>query len=146
MKLLYILTALILFTLVVVITDGRQEGRNLHITSLSIQFDKTDATFIANYDFGSLPTMYLLIFGTKSIEPEIRSIFSNFDFDIIKMDQERAVLRVKNISVLNKGYYLHDSRNIGQTIDIVYISDPYSTKTKEYYNMSATPNYFYRAI
>jgi len=144
MKLLYILTFLAIFAFVAVITDGRQEGRNLHITSLSIQFDKTDATFVINYDFGSLPTMYLLIFGSKTIEPEIRSIFSNFDYDVIKIDQERAIIRVKNMSVLNRGYYLHDSRSIGQTIATVYVSDPSSTGTKEYYNVNSTPNYFYR--
>lgn len=145
MKLLTILALLTVFAFVAVITDGRQDGRNLHITSLTIQFDKTDATFIINYDFGNLPTMYLLIFGSKTIEPEIASIFSNFDYDVIKIDQEHAVLKVKNMAALNKGYYLHDSRKIGQTIDVVYISDPSSTKTKEYYNINSTPNYFYRA-
>lgn len=144
MKLSTILVFLAIFAFVV-ITDGRQDGRNLHITSLSIQFDKTDATFVAHYDFGSLPKMYLLIFGTKTIEPEIRSIFSNFDYDVIKIDEEQAILRVKKISVLDKGYYLHDSRSIGQTIDTVYVSDPSSTKIKEYYNINSTPNYFYRS-
>jgi hypothetical protein len=145
MKLLTILALLAVFTFVAIITDGRQQGRELHITSLSIQFDKTDATFVINYDFGSLPKMYLIIFGTKTIEPEIGSIFSNFDYDVIKIDQERAILRVKNISVLNKGYYLHDSRTFGQTIDTVYISDPSSTKIKEYYSINSTPNYFYHS-
>jgi hypothetical protein len=146
LKILTTLAFLTVFAYVATITDsdGRQ-GRDLHITSLYIQFDKTDATFVINYDFGELPTMYLLIFGSKSIEPDIKSIFSNFDYDIVKMDQEKAILKVKNISVLNKGYYLHDSRKFGQTIDVIYITDPSSIKVREYDNMNSTPNYFYRA-
>lgn len=138
-----ILTLLIIFTLITAITDGDRD-RELRITSLNIQFDKTDAIFTINYDFDKLSRAYLLIFGSKTLEPKVKSVFPNFDYEIIKIDPDRAILRIKNISRFKDGYYLHDSHKFGEIIDIAYISDPSSTKIREYYNINATPNYFYR--
>lgn len=137
-----IMTSLIIFILITAVTDGKRD-KDLHITSLTIQFDKTDAIFTINYDFDKFSKTYLLVFGSKSIQPKIKSIFRNFDYKIIKIDQDKAILRVKNISRLDKGYYLHDSRNFGDVIGTVYISDSSSIEIKEYYNMNSTPNYFY---
>ena len=134
-----IISILIIFSIAV--TDGR-EKRQLPITSLNIQFEKTDAIFTVNYDFGKIPKIYFQMFGSKSLEPKIRSIFSNFDYDIIKIDDSKAILKVKNISRLDKGYYLHDSHEFNETIGIVYISDSYGSRT--YFNINSTPYYFYR--
>jgi hypothetical protein len=131
----------ILIILSIVVTDGR-EKRELPITSLEIQFDKTDATFIVNYNFDKLARIYLITFGSKSLESKIKSIFINFEYDIIKIDADKAILKVKNISRLNKGYYLHESRKFTETIGVINITDSFSTKT--YFNTNSTPNYFYR--
>lgn len=139
-----VLALIILLVLSVIITEGKPEIRSLHVTSLIIKFDKTDAIFTANYDFGRMPKMYLLLFGSKSLEPNIKSVFSNFDYEIIKMDQDRAILKVKNISSLSNGYYLHNSRKFGGTIDVVYIYTQDSPYTREYFRLNSTPNYFYR--
>lgn len=143
MKISLILIFLIIFSFVIVLTDGSQE-KELHITSLDIKFDKTDAIFTVNYDFDKLSKTFLLIFGAQTLEPRIRYIFSDFEYEIIKIDPERTILRVNNISILNKGYYLHYSHKFGDTIDTVYISDPSSTRIREYTNINSTPNYFYR--
>jgi hypothetical protein len=143
MKISIILIFLIIFALVTVLSDGKRE-KDLQITSLEIKFDKTDAIFTVNYNFDKFSETFLLLFGTKPIEPKVRSAFQNFEYEIIKMDQNRAILRVKNISVLNKGYYLHNSRMFNDTIGTVYISDPSNTRIREYSNINSTPNYFYR--
>ncbi len=137
----------VLFTvllLTAILTDGKTERRSLQITSLTIKFDKADATFTVNFDIGDLPRLYILLLGSKSLEPKINSVFSNFDYEIIKMDQDKAILLVKNISRLDKGYYLHDSRKFGETINTVYIYTPDSPQATEYYNLNSTPYYFYR--
>lgn len=138
-----ILTLLVVFALVTVITDGKRE-KELHITSLDIKFDKTDAIFTVNYDFDKFSKTFLLLLGTKALEPKVRSTFPDFEYDVIKIDHNKAVLRVKNISVLNKGYYLHNSHKFSETIETVYVSDPSSTRIGEYHNINSTPNYFYR--
>lgn len=137
-----ILLFLMVILFVTVTTDGKQE-KYLHITSLHIQFDKADAIFTVNYDFDKISQTFLLIFGGRNIEPKIRRIFPNFDYEIIKIDQNKAILKVKNISRLEKDYYLHDSQKFNQTIDIVYISDPSTIVPKRYFNINSTPNYFY---
>src|SRR5574337_1177986 len=97
---------LVLFTvllLTAILSDGKQERQTLHISSLTIKFDKTDAIFIVNYDIDNLPKLYILLLGSKSLEPKIKSMFSNFDYEIVKMDQDKTILRVKNISRPDKG-------------------------------------------
>ncbi len=143
MKIPVILGLLIIFALVTAITDGKRE-KELRVTSLEIKFDKTDATFTVYYDFNKFSKTFLLLFGTKTLEPKIRSIFPDFEYEVVKIDQNKAVLIVKNISVLDKGYYLHNSRKFSETIDTVYVSDPSNTRIGEYHNINSTPNYFYR--
>lgn len=129
---------LVLFTVLVltaILTEGRTERQPLHITSLTIKFDRADAVFIVDYNIDNLPKIYLLLIGSKSLEPMIKSVFSNFDYKITKMDQNRAILSVRNISRLDKGYYLHDSRiRFGEGIDTVYIYTPDSPNRREYSN------------
>ncbi len=120
-----------------------KRDKDLHITSLEIKFDKTDATFTVNYDFDKFSETFFLLFGTNTLEPKIKSTFSNFDYDVIRIDQNKAILRVKNISRLDKDYYLHDSHKLTETIDTVYISYPSDTRIREYHNINSTPNFFY---
>ncbi len=117
-------------------TEGVSDRRSLDITSLTMSFNKTDAIFIVNYEFDKLPKIYLLLFGSKNLEPKIKSIFSNFDYEIIKIDQDKAILRVKNFLRLEKGYYLHDSRiKFGEGIKTIYIDTPDSPEPKKYSGM-----------
>ena len=139
-----VLAFIVLFVLSAILTDGKPETRSLHVTSLIIQFNKTDAIFTVNYDFGKLPKMYLFLLGSKSLEPKVKSVFPNFDYEIIKMNQDKTILKVKNISSLSKDYYLHDSRKFGETIDVIYIYTQDSPYAREYFNLNATPYYFYR--
>ncbi|MBU4374869.1 MAG: hypothetical protein KJ714_10650 [Euryarchaeota archaeon] len=141
-------SVLMLIVLIFALTLPLSEGnpsRPLEITSLTIDFDKTDAVFTVNYDLGKIPKMYILLFGSKSIEPRIKAVFPNFDYDILKMDQDKAILRVKNISRLEKGFYLHDSRRLGASVNTIVVYTPDSPRPTEYSNFNSTPNKFYRS-
>ncbi len=127
----------------ITIIDGRIE-KGLQITLLTIKFDKSDAIFTVNYHFDQLSKFYLLMFGSKSIEPKVKSLFSNFNYEIIKIDQDEAILKVKNISRQDNGYYLHESKKFGATIDKVYIYSPDSVQPREYDNLNSTPYFFYK--
>ncbi|MDO8725342.1 MAG: hypothetical protein Q7J35_04665 [Candidatus Methanoperedens sp.] len=124
---------------------GTPERKSLEITSLTINFEKTDAIFTVNYDLGSLPKMFILLLGSKSLEPKIESVFSEFDYEIIKMDQEKAVLRVMNVSWLDRGYYFHDSIKFGEYIDTVYVYTTDSPRPREYTHINSTQPTFYRS-
>lgn len=127
-------------------TEGTPGSRPIDITSLIVKFDKTDAQFTINYDIGTIPKMYILLLGGNSIEPRIKDVFSNFDYTIIKMDQEKTILHVKNISRYEKNlnYYLHDPVKFGTTIKKLIIFIPGDSRPAEYIGLNATPSKFYR--
>jgi hypothetical protein len=131
MKSAVIVTVLLIIVLILLIpfSGGTPDNRSLDITSLTIDFDRTNAIFTVNYDMGGLP----------------KSVFSDFDYDIIKMDAEKAVLKVRNISRLDKGYYLHDAKKLGEYIDTVYIYTPDSPRPREYSYINTTQYTFYRS-
>lgn len=139
-KLLILFMVLLLMPL-----SGGNPSSTFSIDSLVISFDKTEATFTASYDLGKIPKLYILLLGSKSIEPRIKSIFSDFDYEILKMDQSTTVLRVKNISRLDNNYYLHDSRTLGAKIKTIVVYTPDSTRAREFSNLNSTPPIFYRA-
>lgn len=147
MKSALIVTVLLILVLALLIpfSGGTPDNRSLDITSLTINFDRTDAIFTVNYDMGGLPKMFILLLGSKSLEPKIKSVFFEFDYDIIKMDAEKAVLRVRNISRLDKGYYLHDAKKFGNYIDTVDIYTTDSPRPREYSHINSTQYTFYRS-
>ena len=125
--------------------SGEAQGtRVIEISSLTIKFQKTDAEFTVNYNIGMIPKMYILLMGGKNIEPMMKELFSNFDYEIVKMDQDKAILHVKNISRFEKGYYLHDSIDFGTRINTMIIYTPGDTHPAQYFGLNATKNTFYR--
>ena len=127
-------------------TMGMQGSRPLDITSLIIKFDKADAVFTISYDIGTMPKMYIMLLGGKSIEPRIKDVFSNLDYTVIKMDQEKTILHVKNFSRYEKNldYYLHDSVKFGATIKRMILYIPGDPRPTEYIGLNTTPSKFYR--
>jgi hypothetical protein len=145
-NLILILITVILIASSLPPTDGTPASRPFDITSLNIKFDKTDALFTVYYDIGTMPKMYIMLLGGRSIEPRIKEVFSNFDYTIIKMDQEKTILQVKNISRYEKNlnYYLHDSIKFGATIKNMIIYIPGDPRPAEYNGLNSTPSKFYR--
>ncbi len=146
MKLIPLILVISIFVSILPLSEGTQGDHSLNIDSLTISFDKTDADFTVNYHLGTIPKLYILLMGGKSIEPKIKDYFPNMDYNIVKIDQEKAILHVKNISRYDKNlnYYLHDSIKFGATIDTVIIYIPGDDRPTEYTNIDATPNKFYR--
>lgn len=141
-----ILIAILVITSFLSPTEGTTGSRPIDITSLIIKFDKTDAQFTVNYDIGTIPKMYILLLGGKSIEPRIKEVFSNLDYTVVKMDQDKTILHVKNIARYedNLKYYLHDSVKFGATINKMIIYIPGDARPTEHIGLNATPSKFYR--
>lgn len=139
-----VLLVIVLFSLIT-FSQGTPEKRSLDINSVTMNFERTNATITVNFELGGLPKIFILFMGSKSLEPKIKSLFIDFDYDIIKMDEKKAVLNVKNISRLDKGYYLHDSKKFGEYIDTVYIYTTDDPHAREYSHINSTPPIFYRS-
>lgn len=140
----------LLFIIVILVSlfpssDIASTPRPFNIISLIIKFERTDAVFTVNYELGKLSKIYILLFGSRSLEPRIKTVFLNFDYEIMHMDEDKAVLSVKNISRLDKGYYLHDSRELGACVNRMIIYTPDSPRAIEFLNLNSTPNIYYRS-
>ena len=142
-----ILVLIAVFTIAaLMVPTGGIANRIININLLTIDFNKTDAQFTVNYDIGAIPKMYIMLLGGKSIEPVISEVFSNFNFTIVKIDQDKTILHVYNISRYEKnvGYYLHDSVKFGIVMKKVEIYVPGDVRPKNYIGIIATPTLFYR--
>ena len=142
-----ILVLIAVFTIAaLMVPTGGIANRIININLLTIDFNKTDAQFTVNYDIGAIPKMYIMLLGGKSIEPVISEVFSNFNFTIVKIDQDKTILHVYNISRYEKnvGYYLHDSVKFGIVMKKVEIYVPGDVRPKDYVGINATPTLFYR--
>jgi hypothetical protein len=145
-KLILILIALFIIASSFPQSEGTTGSRHIDFTSLIIKFDKTDAEFTLNYNIGTMSKMYIILLGGKNIEPVVKEVFSNFDYTIIKMDEEKTILHVNNVSRYEKNldYYLHDSVKFGSTIKRMIIYIPGESRPNEYIGLNATPSKFYR--
>lgn len=142
-----ILILIAVFTIAaLIIPTGVGMNRIIDINLLTMDFNKTDAQFTVNYDIGAISKMYIMLLGGKSIEPVISEAFSNFNFTIVKMDQDKTILQVHNISRYDKnvGYYLHDPIKFGIVMKKVEIYVPGDVRSKNYVGINATPALFYR--
>jgi hypothetical protein len=145
-NLIPVIFLILLLFLFLPLSGGSQGNRTFEISSLTIKFDKTDAEFTVNYNLGTIPKMYIILMGGKSIQPKIQELFSNFDYEVIKMDQDKTILHVKNISRYDKNlnYYLHESVKFGGTLNKIIIYIPGDDHPVEYSDRNATPTKFYR--
>ena len=120
-------------------------GKSISITSLTIHFNKTDAEFVVDYQLNAIPKFYVLLLGGKLIEEKMDFVFSNFDYDVVKINQDKTIINVKNVSKYDKDYYLHNKIPFNTTIPLVIIYTTDSKTPSEYHNINSTPNIFYKA-
>lgn len=124
-------------------TDQFKEGKYIHIDSMVIQFNKTDANVNVEYRLSPFAKVYIFLFGSKNLEPKIKEIFA--DFKIIKIwdiGSNSASLHVTNISRKSDPYYLHESRKFGVQPDVLTLVYPDGTR-RNIQNPKSTPNAFY---
>jgi len=124
-------------------TDQFREGKYIHIDSIEIDFDKTNANVYLNYDLSPFAESYMFLFGSKNLEPKIKEIFANFSEVHIQMiGSNSASLQITNISRKKDQYYLHDSRKFGMRPDVLTLVYPDGTR-KIYQNAISTQDTFY---
>jgi hypothetical protein len=124
-------------------TDQFREGKYIHIDSIEIDFDKTDANVVINYDLSPFAESYMFLFGSRNLEPKIKEIFANFSEVHIQMiGSNSASLQLTNISRKKDQYYLHDSRRFGMRPDVLTLVYPDGTR-KIYQNAISTQDTFY---
>jgi hypothetical protein len=123
-------------------TEKFREGKYIHINSIEIAFDKTDANVDVEYSLSPFAEAYMFLFGSKNLKPKIQEIFANFtEVKILQIGSNRASLQITNISRKKDQYYLHESREFGMQPEILTVI--YPEGTRKYQNPKSTPNAFY---
>lgn len=123
-------------------TEQFRQGKYIHVDSIEIDFDRTDANVNVQYHLSPFAEVYMFLFGSKNLEPKIREIFANFtEVKILQIGRNSAFLQITNISREKDKNYLHDSREFGVSTDNLILVSPQGTKRLE--NQNSTVYFFY---
>ncbi|KKG07711.1 hypothetical protein EO95_18730 [Methanosarcina sp. 1.H.T.1A.1] len=120
-----------------------REGKYIHIDSMVIEFDKTDADVQIKYSLSPFAQAYMFLFGSRHLEPKLEEIFFDFEnIEIQRIERTSAVIHIKDISRQNDEFYLHDSRKLGMQPDVLTLVYPDRTR-QNIEHARATPYIFY---
>lgn len=124
-------------------TEQFREGKYIHIDSMVIKFNKTDADVQIKYRLSPFAQVYMFMFGSKHLEPKIEEIFYDFEkIEIQNIGRTSALIHIKDISRQNDEYYLHDSRELGMSPDVLTLVYPDKTR-QNIEHAKATRDVFY---
>ncbi|MGB9927742.1 MAG: hypothetical protein ACPK85_04990 [Methanosarcina sp.] len=120
-----------------------REGKYIHIDTMEIQFNKTDADVNVKYHLSPFAEIYIFLFGSKHMEPKLEEIFFEFqDVHVQEIGQANANIEIKNIARKSDEFYLHDSCKFGVQPDSLTIIYPDGTR-RNIEHPTATPPIFY---
>jgi hypothetical protein len=120
-----------------------KEGKYIHLDSMEIVFNKTDAEVNINYHLSPFAQVYMFLFGSRNLEPKIREIFFNFsNVQVQKIERTSASVLIKDISRQSGEYYLHESREIGMQPDTLTIVYPDGTRRNLQYTKFTQPAFY----
>ncbi len=135
-----VVTALITL-LVFTIGLGMSEDY-LYIKDINMCLNEGNATFEMNYTLETFTKFYVLALGCKYIEPNLISMFGNFNnLTTIRADPDSAALLAEGAGKYNSGYYLFESRPLRAKVAKLTVIYP-EGRPKTFYNISSTPNVF----
>ena len=124
-------------------TEQFKEGKYIHINSVVIEFNKSNANVHVEYHLSPFAEAYIFLFGSKHLEPKMEEIFADFsDVKILKIRSNSASLLVSNISRKSDQFYLHESRKFDIQPNILTLVYPDGTR-RNILNTNSTPNTFY---
>ncbi|RLG22464.1 hypothetical protein DRN72_01850 [Methanosarcinales archaeon] len=115
----------------------------LRVDEVTMWLEGYNATLELKYELNFLAKTYVLLFGAKTIEPEIRKFLPFEEIKILKLNDKRALVRVINItrSVDEKSdriYYLYQPYYFSYPIKRIVIVYPDGTRL-ELFNRDSTP-------
>jgi hypothetical protein len=104
--------------------------------------EEGNAVFNMNYTLEFFTKFYVLAMGCKYIEPDLVSLFSDFDnVTTVSANPDSATLVAWGAGKYNSGYYLYESRPLGSKIAKLTVVYP-EGQAKTFYNATSTPNVF----
>ncbi|WP_154808768.1 hypothetical protein [Methanolobus vulcani] len=115
----------------------------IHFKQVTMRFQDTDVLISMSYDLDMFSSMYIFLFGSHNLEPDIDNFFSDFDdFEVLEIDRNNAVIFARNVSRINGAYYLYDSHELNGTVDVLLMVLP-NGDTNSFIDASSTEATFY---
>lgn len=113
-----------------------------YVKDINMRLDNSNATFEVNYTLEMFTKLYVIALGCKHIEPDLISLLGDFDnVTTVRADPDSASLMARGAGKYNSGYYLFESRPLGERVDKLTVIYP-DGRPKIFYNVTATPNVF----
>ena len=131
------------FTVLLAFTICPVMGENyFYVKDMNMRLNESNATFEVNYSLETFTKFYVIALGCKYIEPDLISLLGNFNNLItIRADPDSASLTAIGAGKYNSGYYLFESRPLGEKVDKLTVVYP-EGGARTFYNMTSTPNVF----
>ena len=147
-RIILIITGLLFsVTFLTACAAGAEPPRYMQVKSITMELEGPDATFNIEYELDIIAKMYVLLMGTKGIEPAMYNLFNDFDsIQVLNVREDSAMVKVRNVSYRDPeqggNVYFHDSHNLGIPVDTFILVFP-SGAERIFYNVSSTPNTFF---
>jgi len=128
---------------VMLITVSYAPSAYLKVNEVTMWLEGYNATVELNFNLNFLAKTYVLLFGAKTIEPEIKEFLPFEEIEVLKLNDKRAVVKVINITRSvderkDRIYYLYQPYHFSYPIKRIVIVYPDGTRL-ELFDRDSTP-------
>jgi hypothetical protein len=142
----FAIAMLIMLTFTVIPVHAASPEGPLHFTKVVVDPDGPDLGFTVYYETDFFTKVYSMIFGSKTIQPSVEYLFSNFsDPSLISMNVPAGTAKVvaRNQTQLSDDWYVFNG-DTALSASIPCIEVNIDNETKSYNNTNRLPIFCYR--
>lgn len=132
--------------LMVLITPvaAQEPSKYIHVDRMTAQVKGDDIEATVYFKLDGFAKVYVMLFGSKTLENGIESFFSSFDdVEVVKIGQDRAIVRLNNVLYKEEGYMLFQEKELSGPVNQITIVFPDGGR-QELQNTDTIPNLYYK--
>ncbi len=115
----------LLITMPIVSATDTQRSNYIHIESVTMTFEGSDMNVTVTYKLDLFAKLYMLLFGTRVVEPKLEGIFAEFEnVEIRNVSQDSAEIFAVDVLIQDGGAYHIRPHKLGQEVDRLLIVFP----------------------
>ncbi|MDD3291743.1 MAG: hypothetical protein PHD13_02830 [Methanocellales archaeon] len=116
---------LLLITMPIVSATDTQRSNYIHIESVTMTFEGDDMNVTVRYKLDLFAKLYMLLFGTKVVEPKLEGIFAEFEsVEIKNVSQDGAEIFAVDVLIQEDETYHIRQHKLGQEVGRLFIVFP----------------------
>lgn len=134
---------LLLITMPMVSAVEAHKSNYIHIEKMTMTFEESDVKVTVKYKLDLFAKLYMLLFGSKVIEPKLEGIFADFgNAEVKNVSQDSAEISVVNVLTHEGDTYHISPHRLGQEVDILVIVFP-DNHTIRFNDVNTVPSITY---